>query len=148
MKSVVATDDCHDAFPHLPHLPLFVVSSSASSFFDGCLRACVDGLLGFSSCLLCLVLRRFKGFRCCSSRFKLFLLHARESLFLREFVVHQNSVSFLLWRSWSSGDRECRKIEETIMDMESEEPKTTSDLCQDCQLMPVDFFHQGWSRRI
>lgn len=87
---------CHDAFPHLPHPPLFVVSSSAGAFFDGCLRACVDGLLGFSSCLLCLVLRRFKGFRCCSPRFKLFLLHARKSLFLREFAVHQNSVSFLL----------------------------------------------------
>jgi hypothetical protein len=29
------------------------------------------------------------------------------------------------------------------MDMESEEPKTTTDLYQDCQLMPVDFFHQG-----
>jgi hypothetical protein len=43
----------------------------------------VDGLLGFSSCLFYLVLRRVRGFCCCSPRFKLFLLHARESPFLK-----------------------------------------------------------------
>ncbi len=76
--------------------PTHHFSSYLRALVHSSMGACVDGLLGFSSCLLCLVLRRFKGFRCCSPRFKLFLLHARESLFLREFAVHQNSVSFLL----------------------------------------------------